>query len=287
MTRLLLFILFVVLGAPRGLAQPVYFSLDFPGGTLAQYVEAIRDANPDADIFTDERIELFPVAPTRLTNVDLYSSLDLLSGSRIATSEGVLDLSVRAAQIGATGDHIVRLQVEAPVSIPDATEVNVWSLQNLTSLGVSIDDALSAVEVSLTVAPHEAVMKFHEQTKLLIVSGNIRTMHLVDATLEALSKDATAARQSNENSQFRIAELEFEMAEAQADMQLATQHMHYNVSRLDQADEEVENGNLDEQVLLELQLELARSERDLYVAQQRVDLVRKQLKQVRESLGTR
>ncbi|MHC4976893.1 MAG: hypothetical protein ACYTF7_09855 [Planctomycetota bacterium] len=281
MHRTLLPSLAALLVAPLSQAQEL-FSLDFPGGPMSAYVEAIQDANPEADILVDDKITLFPIARTILTNVDLRASLDLYSGSRIATPDGVMELYVRATPIANTGDHVVRLMVE-PVGRDNLTsEARVWSLQDLASLGMPIADALSAIETAITVGSGEAVMKYHEQTSLLIVSGSGQSLHLVNSTIETLTYNASSREERSRRSANEITELEFRLAEAEADMRLAAMRLDISQNRLEAARKEIEEGVLPQGVMPDVELEVAQAERDLFVSQKRVEMFRDQLRGLHE-----
>jgi hypothetical protein len=288
MIRTILLASVAFLGALPAAAQPIYFSLDFPGGTLTQYVEAIRKANPEADIITDDMLSLFPVSPTRLTNVDLNASLNLLSGSRIATPQGLFELEVNYAPIGQTGDVIVRLQVELLGRDNTTLETSVWSLRGLIELGMPTKDALSAIETAISLVPHEAIMKYHEQTNLLIVSGNEQAIRLVDSTIETLSNSAEHMSRLDQNNREHFTQLEFELAEAQANLQLAAETMRVRQIELDNAikiagdQSGQEAGDVENTFgVLPYKLAVAQAQRDLFVVQKRTEMLQKQLDQLR------
>ena len=197
--------------------------------------------------------------------------------------DGTYELHVNSAPIGNTGDSIIRLQVLNIDPSNLALETHVWSLLNLTTTGVAATDALSAIEAALSLIPLETKINFHEQTNLLIVRGTDEALSLTQSTLEALESDATRQNQLRQETSNTISELEFRLAEAEADMRLAVTQLEIARSQQDttelQFDKAVGFDPDLELVLHDHKLRVAQAERSLFVAQKRREMFQKQLDQ--------
>ncbi len=263
-------------------AQPVYFSLDFPGGNLQSYIDAIRQANPQADIIADNNLSLFTVPATRLTNVDLLASLNLLSGTLVEGPNGTYELQVDSAPIGETDESIMRIRVINLDTRDLDIETRVWSLLSLVGKGVPVPDALAAIEAALSLMQQDTTMRFHEQTHLLIVRGSDEALHLTLSTIEALESDASQMSRQEQEYRELAAQYEYQLIEAQADMTLAQEELRISNELLKLTAQRVNKDVEGPEALYEYQLMVAEKQRDFFVAQKQQELLQQRINELKK-----
>lgn len=166
--------------ALRGTEQP-RADIDFPGGTIAEYVEAVAEAFGGANAVIQPGAEDMSVAPVKLTQVRRVDALIVLQA--VARAEPTRRIQV----IPST--EIVQIGLATrPSSAPQ--EVRVWSLQRLTDSGAKAEDVLSAIETAINLVPGEPQIKFHRETNLLMMRASIDQLDAAQQVLQALTQAA-------------------------------------------------------------------------------------------------
>lgn len=185
--------------------RPQYPSLDlkFGGGTLAEYVAAIRKAAGDVNILiATPEARAIPVPEVELKSVSLGSALELLAED-VRTKSGD-ELRVYVDHFGpqsADARPVFRIRVE-PKSRPGPSGVHVWTLSGLLSDELSPEAVLTAVETAVGLLGDQfapAEIRFHEATGLLIVSGRHEQLQAVDRVIDRLQEaNARAVKVADE-----------------------------------------------------------------------------------------
>jgi hypothetical protein len=206
--------------APRAEA-PV--SVSFPGGTLPQYVQALRAASEGANIVVPDDAGDVHVPPLTLKNADLLNALDVLADlvgddvqvrvRMLKSSQGqpVYALRVaRARSAAPRGSQIPGSQVGMSAGMPDPADlvVRVFSLRMLTH-PFALDSAgsgttmkpetiLSAIETGLSFSASgpKPVVRYHTDSGILFVQGTPKHVHVVQEILSSLNEDVARARQA-------------------------------------------------------------------------------------------
>jgi len=186
--------------APQG-PPPTRFDLEFPGGTIAQYVAAIRAANPTANIATSPEVVDIRMEPVSLKQVTTAAAIELVSRDIGAVETGLR--SVRVSDIKNMGapEPVFNVVTRShPAQITSRTAV--ISLADVISrtapVGIKVEDILSAIEAATSLTSPPANIRFHAETKLLLLHGSEDQLTALHATIEALHETATAAARAAE-----------------------------------------------------------------------------------------
>src|SRR3954468_2965186 len=157
-------------------------SLDFGGGTLSQFVDAVKKgaAQVVADsavnvVFAEPRVAQFQVPAIQLQHVSVESALRAAVHPR-ARAEG--NERPMLEQVGTGGG------TSAPVFVvsmgtaggrpPPSTRVEVFDLRELIGSGIKPESVITAVQTGLAMEESgpRADVKFHPESGLLIVRGD-------------------------------------------------------------------------------------------------------------------
>jgi hypothetical protein len=185
--------------------QPVsgddLIDLRFRGGTAAQYIAAIREAAGDLNILVAPEAADVLMPPVNLKHVSVAAAIRLLEDEANETPDRRVWLIVTELPLYATGEQQT-YQVSAQIRshrkrIPDAY---VWTVSNLLGDTLSSKAVLSAVEMALDVVNSKTApdVRFHEDTGLLIATGDVSQMETIDGVLSRLG-DAAAERRERES----------------------------------------------------------------------------------------
>ncbi len=178
----------LVVGVDPSLAKtvvrPATFDLDFRGGTIASYAQAIREACPKANIVVLGDAAEVPLPAMSLRDVTVEASMRAVEGQQQDTSGAETALFVRGVDISGSPESVYTIQ-RAPKHAPpeERPSVHVWSLSPSLASGAKLADILSAIEAALAVDGRPSKLSYHEATNLLIVRG-VETQHqLVDSVI--------------------------------------------------------------------------------------------------------
>lgn len=163
----------------------VRLDVQFPGGTLIKYVDAVRKAHPKgvANIVVMPDAELIEIPPISLVEVKVSAAMDLLDGVYILGDGREVRINVDNFQLGSMPDMVFKVVAEY-MTYP--VRSSVWSLDEALSDGRSEVELLAAIEVVLSMFSNKAEIKFHPPTKLLIARGTDEQLDLVRGVIEQL-----------------------------------------------------------------------------------------------------
>jgi hypothetical protein len=176
--------------------SPPTFSIDFPGGTVADFLAAIRKAHPGANIVTSGGLDSISIPPVTLTGVSLEGvlrSLALVAQNSHGDSanldvyfvDGVASVSLPAASL--------------TIFEPEEPSTLVWNSRTLTSSGsVTVSDITGAIDTALSVfTDPKPEVRIHEQTGILVVRGTEDQLNTVREVIDQLGEMPDAAKQAN------------------------------------------------------------------------------------------
>ncbi|MCH7873270.1 MAG: hypothetical protein IID33_16365, partial [Planctomycetes bacterium] len=169
------------------------FDVDFPGGTLSDYVGAVRSASPDGAV----SIVVWPdalalhVPPIKLVGVTVVPAMQVLEGP-YTTDDGLrAEVKVRAHYSSGSGTAI---QVVADIKSRKVSSA-VWSVEEALIYGQTAEKILEAVEAAFSLFPTKAEISYHPPTRLLIVRGTQEQRLLVREMLKPLIDGALRRRE--------------------------------------------------------------------------------------------
>lgn len=172
---------------------PVTFSVDFAGGTVTQYLDAIRAACPKANIVGAAGLDQYKVPPITLKDVTVHGALQPLD--YVVSLEGA-----RASRVKVWfNDDVASVWLEDEFRRDGATiddenapepETLVWNSRELTSKqAITVDDITGAIDTALSVFPQDKpIVRIHEQTGILVVRGTEDQLAAVREVIQELSK---------------------------------------------------------------------------------------------------
>ncbi len=211
-------------------------SVQFPGGTLREYVNALNAATetPLNIILQNEAADL-PVPPIELRSVAVGTALEVAVPDRSEVfmaddgSQGRLTQTIR--QINSDSRfapayiiNVVR-QTRRPgvnsASSQPSTSIEVFSLAEIVRDESEIESALHAVDIALGLSPssNKAELKYHEETGLLIVSGTKAQIKSINKVIVRLSDAAESGAISAQARAARVLNARATMFELQADVE--------------------------------------------------------------------
>jgi len=265
------------------------FDLDFPGGTLAQYVQTVQRAQPCANIvltLPDPRLaEDVRIPPVTLRRVTAYVAAQAAARTTSDTDRVWLHATpikdetdvIRAIQIGVMYDPSKDREMQL-----QALEPAVFSLAEPLALGRSAATLLGAIETALSVVKDEpeAVVKLHEPTGVLVALGSKRQLSIVGAVVEQLQESSQRLASRRQGLVNQIEKLEHDLREATANLDFYTKALRIAKEKL----ETLERSQADAEQLRDAQLELAEAERTYAYAEVEKQRHQQQLERLRREL---
>ena len=175
-----------VIGSGSGRTSPsVLLSLEFEGGSLAEYVKALRNAAGGVNIAL---MAIEPsgvhVPPMRFDSVSVEAALDLVKGKYQVDEQTSVETEVDEVSAGqdAAAKVIYRITVHK-------NQVKVWGVLDLFGERIKPDDVLTAVETAIALFSDEqpkVQVRFHERTGVLIARGTPRQIATIDSVIEEI-----------------------------------------------------------------------------------------------------
>ena len=160
-------------------------TLDFPGGTVQEYVEALKHAGAEGRVVITGESGTMPMQPVTLRNVQIESAIRILDG--IESDSGANARRVTIESLG----NLYRVHIESRRRSAE-TVSRVWSLRAITANGMKDDTLLSAIEAGIDTlgegrAPN---LRYHEPTALLIAVGDPVALKLIESIIDGLDESA-------------------------------------------------------------------------------------------------
>lgn len=203
---------------PQPWVQEPLISIDFPGGTLRECIEAIREAAaPEpVNIFlpSDSEYADLPVPPFRLRDVTIGAALDAVSGMPIQQGDSFIHLNVGKRAPGA-GRTIYSISVsrrthmsrsDAAARLREPSQVLVLQTASLTrplpgdpsEAAIPAETVLSAIEAAVEVAAGAdsgTEIRYHEASGLVLLSGPERALQAARAAVREIEAEAHNRRE--------------------------------------------------------------------------------------------
>ncbi len=161
----------------------------FSGGTVTQYIEAIRKAAGDINVLVAPDAVKIDMPPVTLSNVSVAAALNLLDGKEQSTSNQIVRLKVDIMpRHSANERETFQIRIDVRRDLGRIPGANVWSVSSLLDHDISSQALLSAVEMALDVIDSDTKLdvRFHEDTGLLIAMGDLGQMETIAGVLDQL-----------------------------------------------------------------------------------------------------
>jgi len=199
---------------------PQFRLLDFKGGTLAKFIDTLREVAGDqqvVNIIVPEKAKALPVPELQLREIDLYTALRAAepvgpvlhdgtyyewSAGRLA-GEGapVYVIELRSFSAG----HPAFKGEQTPPEVQKHTAVHTITELTTGTGAMSADDVLSAIQAALAIegADDETKIRYHEETGLIFARVTPDQGSVIELTLSNLQRSMRAREQGSRRSQIQ------------------------------------------------------------------------------------
>lgn len=181
----------------RAETRPAFtpFDVHFPGGSLSEYADALRKANPDVSIVIAPTAANLAVPPLELKNVTTTAAVKILESFYVPAREGDFRVVVDAVRTGSGDDVVMAIGASGgDASLArrgDTTpRQRVWSIGEALDRDAKVEDILAAVELSQSLLPAQATIKYHAPSRLLIAVGTDEQLMAIHEVVDTIIRDA-------------------------------------------------------------------------------------------------
>jgi len=256
--------------------QAPTFSVEFPGGTVKAYVEAVkRAANDKVNVVLPKDAEDVPIPALSMRDVTAQTALESLryavgddsehqfAASRISLPDALSETFVIAHHVRKTSPP--QQMMGFPQQPPQQQSTRVFSIRDLveppagaetdpkaavtTETVLSALRALSELDAKTKTNPPELML--HDESKILIARGTTDQLQSIDAVLSELrgsliGKRNQAEEQSKRARQVKLQQVELEAQERQVTLQVkaAADEVEAASQRVDRAKKLADEGQM-------------------------------------------
>lgn len=262
----------LLLGPSHARAQsqspPQTVSFRFEGGSARQYVEAVQRASGQKRIVVMPGCEAYVMPGVELEGVSLEGALSPLRYAWAEAPHNWMPLKVARE-----GDVFVVAPSWEQEEIKEEERTVVYSLaEALEDGGVRAEDILTAAQAALEVSGADTdSMRFHRETRVLIIRGTGEVITAVEEVIEAVQQSAVVIREIED----RGAALRREMDMIRAHLVARTQMLESAARVLGEIEQSGEASGLDKM----------RAREELIGHEQAAAELRARLQELEEKLG--
>jgi hypothetical protein len=267
-------------------------TVDFPGGSVSDYVTALRKAagTQSANIVLSARAASVDLPPLSLRSVTLITALNAIRF--VAPAPPGTTWTVQGIGHGVQNDGELANAPAFVVSVdaanmspfpggvmpptnpgPDRT-LHVFSMRDLTAVpgaAIAPRTVLTAIDAALQMEDDRGVehanIQFHEDSGLLLVRGTKAQIQAVQDVVNELAGSVMRQRSDAERAQREQAERQTAVQKARIQLQRTTARRDHAARALDEAREAVAKGIMSHQELNAIQLSVQEAEADQATAE--------------------
>lgn len=236
---------------PGGGAGGPVISVNFPGGKLSDYVQAIRRASPDQpiNIAVQQRAMDVQVPPISVRDVTVYTALSALGGVAEPGENSRIEIHPVGSQVGAPESNpAFVVSVERPMVMTPQGPMSsgVGRFTRSISLREIIDGGkggggmapeviLSAIEGIAQIERDDiepALIKFHKDSGMLLIRGTQQQISAIEEVVDRLGSSVRRERSvsASDHAQEARRAIDVERAKInlqrlELDLKLATDHL--------------------------------------------------------------
>ncbi len=257
--------------------------VDFPGGTVKEFIDAIRKARPKgaANVVVMPDAESLRVPPVNLVAVTVDAAVQILEGPYRLPNGRRAEVRVSSYNIDDSSDLVLKIMADFEER---SIRSSVWSVEPALASGQTAEELLRAIEAVLSLFSQKAEISFHPPTQLLIARGAPEQLDLVNETLSQLVYNAERRREETTSIHNEMENLKEELGVTTGEIRVMDQTVALTKSRLERANQAREMGTVSPDVLAEAELEMTRAETQLQVVVERRERIQRRLKALRTSL---
>lgn len=238
----------VVEGSPADGPESISLDIDFAGGTVAKFLEDLKSVSAYQNIIIKpggEQYEMPPVTLRSAPLIDVFEAVHTITDGRVGyeRSGPVIVCWTMGSRSPNNGS-------------PEPMSTAVWSIERFQP-AVRAEDVLSSVEAALAVVGGEPVIRFHEETSLIILRGTSGHIDAVESILRGIEQTQNAReRKSRITAEVELTGLD--IARQSSQLTLALREHEVATKRLEETRKLMEQGLVSENELLDQELNVHR-----------------------------
>lgn len=177
--------------------------LDFPGGTLGAFLDALRAVSGELNILgnSPEAMTEVKLPPIRLRSVPVDPALRVIEGDYRIDDHSMHEIRIDVIdRVDNYGDKIYRIRHERRGRHGDP-QVKVWSVADLIQAGMSAEDVLTAVESAVGLVAKkdtDSKIRFHESTSLMLATGSLDEVSAIGQVIAQLRESRHQAQDATD-----------------------------------------------------------------------------------------
>ncbi len=180
--------------------QPPLIDVSFEGGTVQQYINAIRKQGTNVNVILDVEDLNLPMPAVELRSVELESAIFVLRKRQVVADGILAELDVNMIRHSPRDNPTFVISAETrSVDRSGPNRSAVLSVKDVINAGLTPSDILTAVETALELFGDDrarAEMRFHEETGLLIARGSSEQMATIHEVMDQLRESVDQEMQS-------------------------------------------------------------------------------------------
>ncbi|MEZ6243661.1 MAG: hypothetical protein R3B57_11535 [Phycisphaerales bacterium] len=278
-------------------AQRFALDISFPGGTLQDFVEAIKAAVPEnvTNVLLRHEAATLEVPPMELRSVSTKTAFELAVPTRGQWTEPQPDGS--SIEYYRDLDVVGGDAMSAPVFVVDAKQwthprepvmnkaspeprIDVFSVEKAVKDDADVKELLTAIDTALALGESDskAEVKFHPDSALLIVRGTPDQISTIDRVIERFRETGSARTNEHREKIAQVAELKANLIERRADMQRWEAQLELDAGEVDRLKQLAEKEIVSDKELHEAAMRLRMSEAEVQAARARYDAAEEKMK---------
>jgi hypothetical protein len=274
---------------------PKTVSIQFQGGTIADYVALLSEAADDAPVnvtLSQEAAEI-ELAPVTLRRVTLDQSLELLANTIDLGPTSRINVSRISGPPGGTSVYSINVQRAGVRAGPSPqSRLEVFSLRSLIQAppgsegpAFSVEEILTAVDTALELGGQgEADMRFHPESGLLIVRALPDQINAVDNIIGVLGDDVSDRRADVSVLTNQARALEHQLHKAKIEAEMQEHEVRVAQAQLERIALLAESGNVSSGELMASEAQMQRKRAEVELAQSEIRFIQQQLEQLHMQL---
>jgi hypothetical protein len=200
-------------------------TIDFPGGTVADYVASIRKQSPDSNILLMADAEVVPVPAMRLRNVTLGAAIQILDPLVLENEMAQVRLGTDVTH-NPPGEAVWSIVARAKYQ-KAPSQTAVIAVGHVLAGEVDAESLLTAIETGLSLFGEQyqrPEMRFHEPTGLIIARGHPQQVSMINDVVNQIyeniksSQERRLREQSMIDAEQKISALEAELSDTVSEL---------------------------------------------------------------------
>lgn len=187
------------------------FSVQFQGGTVEGYLDALREANEEMNIIMLDDVSRFALPPVELKYVTRRQAMEVLDGMEKVIDGRSHHIAVQMIEdkfgVPVFSVRVIEERMHGPQpETPETLVSQVWPVKELLTRLENPDQLVTAVETALEMmgeVDDAVAVRFHEETGLLIARGRLGHVRMIDSVINALEEQAASEMTPSEEEKIR------------------------------------------------------------------------------------